>query len=61
MDSKPWYMSKTIWVSIFGALYALAQFVAGQIDLNALVLALQVALSAWGLRLGIDSSLRLKK
>jgi len=54
MESKQWYQSKTLWVSIFGALYGLARFVAGEIDLNTLVEILLIAGSAFGIRKALN-------
>lgn len=52
MDKK-WYLSKAVWVSIAGAVYAISGYAAGYLDVTQAATALQVALGTWFVRLGI--------
>lgn len=53
MESKPWYMSKAIWISVAGIAYGVGGYFAGYLDVQQAALAIQVALGTWFLRLGI--------
>ena len=51
--SKKWYESKTIWTSIAGVIYAVSGYYTGNLGGTEAITALQIALGAWFIRLGI--------
>lgn len=53
-DKFVWYKSKTIWTSIAGIIYAVGGWYTGSLTGTEAFSALQVALSAWFIRLGIN-------
>lgn len=53
--NKNWYKSKTVLTSVAGIAYALGGYFTGNLDAAQMITALQVALSAWFIRISIKS------